>query len=114
MWQATLGGGGKAYSLDKSSAAYTSSSGGGGTSLPGFYSSGYPPTPPKDTGSPEDGGVRAGGAETDYINSSLSSEPDLMTSDMKPTPESLMGFPSFPYSSRKIQEGVYPVISCGY
>ena len=28
-----------------------------------------------------------------------------MSSDMKPTPESLMGFTSFPYSTRKIQEG---------
>ena len=71
---------------------------------------GYPPTPPKDSQTPEQegGGAGAGaGAGADYINSSLSSSissEDLMTSDMKPTPESLMGF-SFPYSSRKIQEG---------
>ena len=75
-------------------------------SAPASSGPGYPPTPPKDSQTPEQEGGGAG-AGADYINSSLSSSissEDLMTSDMKPTPESLMGF-SFPYSSRKIQEG---------
>ena len=112
MWQATLGGGGKAYSLDTAK-SYSASGSGSGSGLPGFYSTGYPPTPPKDSQTPEDpssgGPSRTGaGGGDDYINSSLSSSissEDLMSSDMKPTPESLMGF-SFPYSSRKIQEGM--------
>ena len=77
-------------------------------SAPASSGPGYPPTPPKDSQTPEqEGGGAGAGAGADYINSSLSSSissEDLMTSDMKPTPESLMGF-SFPYSSRKIQEG---------
>ena len=112
MWQATLGGGGKAYTLD-STKPYS----GSGSGLSGFYSSGYPPTPPKESQTPEDpaaGASRPGpggagaAAGDDYINSSISSSissEDLMSSDMKPTPEALMGFPSFPYSTRKIQEG---------
>merc|ERR1712227_965246 len=112
MWQATLGSGGKSYSLDGSK-SYSSPS--GPSSLSGFYPSGYPPTPPKESQTPEDqtsggpsrGGAPggAGGAGDDYINSSISSSissEDLMSSDMKPTPESLMGFTSFPYSTRKI------------
>lgn len=107
MWQATLGGSGKSYSLDATKAYSSSSS--SATTLPGFYSSGagYPPTPPKDSQSPEEpltsGALRASAApEADYL---ASDSADLMSGDMKPTPESLMGFPSFPYSSRKIQEG---------
>jgi hypothetical protein len=33
------------------------------------------------------------------------SEADLLSAELKPSPESLMSFPSFPYTSRKIQEG---------
>ena len=94
MWQATLGGP-KPYSA---------------SSLPGFYSTGYPPTPPKDSQTPDEpaGARPTNTSSEEFINSSLSSSissEDLMSNDMKPTPESLMGFPSFPYSSRKIQEG---------
>jgi len=99
MWQATLGGP-KPYSLEPKS--YSPS-----TPLSGFYSSGYPPTPPKDS-TPDDP-TRPSNQSDDYIQSALPSSintsDDLMASDMKPNPESLMGFPSFPYTSRKIQEG---------
>ena len=96
MWQAATLGGPKPYSS--------------ASSLPGFYSTGYPPTPPKDSQSdePQAPARAAAGNSEEYINSSLSSSissEDLMSNDMKPTPESLMGFHSFPYSSRKIQEG---------
>ena len=113
MWQSALGSSSAAskapaYSPVSGPSASSSSS----VSLPGFYSgpgSGYPPTPPKDAQTSDtEAGARGPGdsGASDYIASSLSSEPDLMASDMKPTPESLMGFPSsFPYSSRKIQEG---------
>ena len=97
MWQAATLGGPKPYSS--------------ASSLPGFYSTGYPPTPPKDsqTDEPPAPPRAAAGNSEEYINSSLSSSissEDLMSNDMKPTPESLMGFHSFPYSSRKIQEGI--------
>ena len=36
---------------------------------------------------------------------SAASEADLLSAEMKPSPEALMSFPSFPYTSRKIQEG---------
>ena len=96
MWQAATLGGPKPYSS--------------ASSLPGFYSTGYPPTPPKDsqTEEPPAPARAAASNSEEYINSSLSSSissEDLMSNDMKPTPESLMGFHSFPYSSRKIQEG---------
>ena len=96
MWQAAGLGGPKPYSS--------------ASSLPGFYSTGYPPTPPKDsqTEEPPAPARAAASNSEEYINSSLSSSissEDLMSNDMKPTPESLMGFHSFPYSSRKIQEG---------
>ena len=96
MWQAATLGGPKPYSS--------------ASSLPGFYSTGYPPTPPKDSQTPDEPPPprTAAASSEEYINSSLSSSissEDLMSNDMKPTPESLMGFPSFPYSSRKIQEG---------
>ena len=96
MWQAATLGGPKPYSS--------------ASSLPGFYSTGYPPTPPKDsqTDEPPAPPRAAASNSEEYINSSLSSSissEDLMSNDMKPTPESLMGFHSFPYSSRKIQEG---------
>ena len=101
MWQATLGGP-KPYSA---------------SSLPGFYSTGYPPTPPKDSQTPDEpaGARPTNTSSEEFINSSLSSSissEDLMSNDMKPTPESLMGFPSFPYSSRKIQEGETFSLSC--
>ena len=35
----------------------------------------------------------------------LQSSEDLMSTEMKPNPESLMAFQSFPYTSRKIQDG---------
>eukprot|EP00090_Calanus_glacialis_P009038 TRINITY_DN17370_c0_g1_i1.p1 TRINITY_DN17370_c0_g1~~TRINITY_DN17370_c0_g1_i1.p1 ORF type:complete len:426 (-),score=16.63 TRINITY_DN17370_c0_g1_i1:1554-2831(-) len=107
MWQATLGGP-KPYSLEPKS--YSPS-----TPLSGFYSSGYPPTPPKDS-TPDDPS-RPSNQSDDYIQSSLPSSintsDDLMASDMKPNPESLMGFPSFPYTSRKIQEEGRECVNCG-
>ena len=110
MWQSALGSSSASSKAPAYSPVAGPSASSSSVSLPGFYSgSGYPPTPPKDAQTPDtEAGARGSGdnAASDYIASSLSSEPDLMTSDMKPTPESLMGFPSsFPYSSRKIQEG---------
>ena len=113
MWQSALGSSSAASKAPAYSPVPGPSASSSSVSLPGFYSgpgSGYPPTPPKDAQSPDtEAGARGNTGDTgasDYIASSLSSEPDLMASDMKPTPESLMGFPSsFPYSSRKIQEG---------
>ena len=35
----------------------------------------------------------------------LQSSDDLMSTEMKPNPESLMAFQYFPYTSRKIQDG---------
>ena len=105
MWQAATLGGPKPYSS--------------ASSLPGFYSTGYPPTPPKDSQTdepPAPSRATASNSE-EYINSSLSSSissEDLMSNDMKPTPESLMGFHSFPYSSRKIQEGRLSTDSFSY
>ena len=71
------------------------------TSLPGFYSA-YPPTPPKDSANDD-----PSRPSDDYLQPALpSSNDDLLgTSELKPSPESLMSFPSFPYTSRKIQEG---------
>ena len=112
MWQSALGSSSAASKAPAYSPVSGPSASSSSVSLPGFYSgpgSGYPPTPPKDAQTPDtEAGARGPGdsGASDYIASSLSSEPDLMASDMKPTPESLMGFPSsFPYSSRKIQEG---------
>ena len=113
MWQSALGSSSASSKAPAYSPVTGPSASSSSVSLPGFYSgSGYPPTPPKDAQTPDtEAGARGSAGDntaSDYIASSLSSEPDLMTSDMKPTPESLMGFPSsFPYSSRKIQEGNY-------
>ena len=76
---------------------------------------GYPPTPPKDS-TPEDPSRPPEDGST-YVQPAvgLPAEPEaasaLMSSDMKPAPDSLMTFSaSFPYSSRKLQEGtqMYP------
>ena len=40
----------------------------------------------------------------------LQSSDDLMSTEMKPNPESLMAFQSFPYTSRKIQDGQCSII----
>ena len=110
MWQSALGSSSAVSKAPAYSPVSGPSAASSSVSLPGFYSGpGYPPTPPKDSQTPDtEAGARAGdtAGASDYIGSSLGSESDLMASDMKPTPESLMGFPSsFPYSSRKIQEG---------
>lgn len=96
-----LGSTSKPYCLEPK-VVYSSS--GQTSNLPGFYPA-YPPTPPKDTVSDDPG--RPSNSE-DYLQSSVpsvsSNSEDLMSSELKPNPESLM-FPSFPYTSRKLQEG---------
>ncbi|XP_023329822.1 GATA-binding factor 1-A [Eurytemora carolleeae] len=101
MWHSALGSTSKPYCLEPK-VVYSSS--GQTSNLPGFYSA-YPPTPPKDIVSDDPG--RPSNSE-DYLQSSVpsvsSNSEDLMSSELKPNPESLM-FPSFPYTSRKLQEG---------
>ena len=106
-----LGSSGKPYCLEAKS--YSSSS-----SLPGFYAA-YPPTPPKDSSStdadlprPSDdylqpaGLVQAAGGASSNNDDILGGGGGGLGSELKPNPEALMSFPSFPYTSRKIQEGI--------
>ncbi|XP_023338272.1 GATA-binding factor C isoform X2 [Eurytemora carolleeae] len=109
MWHSALGSTSKPYCLEPK-VVYSSS--GQTSNLPGFYSA-YPPTPPKDTVSDDPG--RPSNSE-DYLQSSVpsvsSNSEDLMSSELKPNPESLM-FPSFPYTSRKLQEEGRECVNCG-